>query len=87
MAISDSFGPVATNQDGSVLSWKWEESSDNSNWQDVGTILTNISGQLTNTLTVQRATVAMHGTYVRCEAKTSEQTAYSSSAQVLIEGQ
>ena len=87
MAISDSFGPVSTNQDGDVISWKWEESSDNSSWQDVGTILTHTSGQGTNTLTVDRATVSMHGTYVRCEAQTPTQLAYSSSAQVLIEGQ
>jgi hypothetical protein len=84
---TDSFGPVSTNQDGAVETWAWEESSNGSDWGPVGTILTDVSGADTNTLTIDRATVAMHQTYVRCRASTASQTTWSDPAQVFIEGE
>ena len=68
MAFSGTFGVVATADDTEVTSWQWEESADSANWQVVGTILTDTSGQGTKELTVNSATAVMDGTYVRCRA-------------------
>lgn len=65
---SGNFGTVETADDTEVTEWRWEESSDDTNWATVGTILTDTSGQGTPTLTVNSAPLAANGTYVRCKA-------------------
>ena len=84
---SGQFGPMTTNKDGEVTQWAWEESSDDTNWQPVGTLIADVSNANTNTLLVNSATVGEHGTYVRCVADTASQQAISASAQLLIDGQ
>lgn len=70
------------------LAFQWEESSDNTNWQNVGTILTDTAGATTDTLLINSATVAMHNTYVRCQVTTTDDGFDTSdSAQLFIEGQ
>mgnify|MGYP001816286276 CR=1 FL=1 len=74
--------------DAAGLAFQWEESSDDVNYQNVGTILTDTSGATTDTLAINSATVAMHQTYVRCQVTTTDDGSDTSdSAQLLIEGQ
>lgn len=77
MATSGNFGTVQTADNNEVLSWQWEESADNTNWQNVGTILTDISGQNTQTLTVNSANISMNNTFVRCKANYSGGSTFS----------
>jgi hypothetical protein len=81
------FGPVATSDDGQVDVWQWEESANNADWQNVGTLLTDTTGMSTNTLVVNSAPLSANGTYVRCKATgTAFPTGIvSDSAQLFVE--
>jgi hypothetical protein len=70
MATSGNFDPpVATDNDPAVQGWQWEESADDISWADVGTaILTDFSGETTQSFTIESATIAEDQTYVRCRA-------------------
>jgi hypothetical protein len=69
------FGPVSTNDDPSVTGWQWEESADGNRWANVGTILTDISGETTTTLTVNSAPIEADQTLVRCKAFSAKEPA------------
>lgn len=84
MATSGDFGTVATNDDPSITEWQWEESSNDADWANVGTILTDISGQTTTTLTVNSATEGMDGTYVRCKGTHAGGDIFSHSALLTV---
>lgn len=84
MATSGNFGTVETANNAAVTGWQWEESSDGTNWADVGTILTDISGQTTQTLTVHSATLADNGTQVRCVATYAGGTTVSQPALLTV---
>ena len=66
MATTGNFGTVDTDNNAAITAYQWEESDDDISFANVGTILTDTSGELTDTLTIVSATVAMNGTYVRC---------------------
>jgi hypothetical protein len=65
---SATFGPVSTNDDPSVTGWQWEESPNGADWENVGTILSDVSGATTQTLTVNSAPIEADQTRVRCRA-------------------
>jgi hypothetical protein len=72
---SATFGPVATNDDPSVTAWQWEESSDGVAWANVGTILTDVTGATTTSLTVNSAPIGADQTQVRCKATSEKEPA------------
>jgi hypothetical protein len=80
---SGTFGAVETNDDASAT-FQWEESSNGTDWANVGTILTDISGATTNELTVNSATLDMDGTQVRARATDGVTTAYSNPATLTV---
>jgi hypothetical protein len=70
---STTFGPVATSNDPDVTGWQWEESANGTDWANVGTLLSDVSGQTTTTLTVNSAPLSADQTRVRCKAVTDSQ--------------
>jgi hypothetical protein len=74
-APSTTFGPVATNDDPSVTGWQWEESPNGADWENVGTILSDIAGATTQTLTVNSAPIEADQTRVRCRAFSAKEPA------------
>jgi hypothetical protein len=73
---SVTFGPVATNDDASVTGWQWEASTDGgNNWDNAETVMSDVSGQTTNTLTVNSASIGEDQTMVQCRATSASQPA------------
>jgi hypothetical protein len=90
MATSGTF-IAGTDNDNAVDSWMWEESTANvvnpGTWADVGTSLLNsgtISGETTLTLSIDSATIAESGTWVRCRADFIDGPVYSDPAELTV---
>ena len=80
------FGPLDTDDNASVSTWTWQESSNNTDWNTVGTILSDVSGVNTQTLTVNSAPSSANGTYVKLKAETGTGViAYSNAAQLFVQ--
>ena len=75
---SGSFNTVTTNDDPNIQQWQWQESVNNVDWSNIGTVLTDTEGEQTPTLTVKSAPLSANGLYVRCTAL-SNQGAYAES--------
>jgi hypothetical protein len=80
---------IAVDKPGAAgIAYQWEESADGNSWANAGTILSDISGATTDTLTINSATVAMHNTQVRCQVTTdNDGFDTSDSALLLIDGE
>ena len=83
MATSATF-TAGTTDDGRITEWAWEESQNNIDWQPIGTILNNISGETTKELTVISAEIEDDGMYVRCKATSAQGTISSNPAQLFV---
>ena len=85
MATSGTFGTVQTADNTEVTQWQWEASiNSGESWAEAQLLLSDVSGQGTQTLTVESALLSEDGTLVRCRAYYSGGSTLSNEATLKV---